>query len=166
MWMLECFETQLDSAVPASPGIAGWKSEIQSLKGLPRQEQLERINLFLNNMPYVNDMARYGKREYWRTTPERFFKYGGDCKDYAIAKYVSLRALGFSVEQLRIAVVWDKIKKIPHAILTVKENDNTYVLDNQIKKIERAVTIQRYEPIFSINSESWWQQQEVILPFS
>jgi predicted transglutaminase-like cysteine proteinase len=153
------FEEPLRSINPASAGIAEWRAEIQSLRGLPRHEQVERINDFLNKIIYVDDRKQYGENGYWGATPERFLSGGGDCKDYALMKYASLQALGFSPDQMRVAVVRDKIENIPHAILIVNEDSNSYILDNQNKNIEFISDVHRYQPIFSINSRSWWLQK-------
>ncbi len=155
--LLGRFEAPLYSPAPASSGIAAWKAEINSLKGLPPHEQIERVNDFMNKVPYVDDQQRYGPAGYWEATPERFFSGGGDCKDYALVKYASLRALGFSLEQLRIAVVTDMTRNVLHAILIVKEPDAAYVLDNQAGSVEPVAAVHRYQPIFSVNSGSWWQ---------
>ena len=154
--MIDRFEAPLHSAMPVSEGVSQWRKEIQSLKGLPRREQVKRVNDFLNQIEYVDDRTAYGESGYWGATPERFFEGGGDCKDYAIAKYVSLRALGFTDDQLRVAVVQDTVKNLAHAILIFYSGDEGYVLDNQNKKIERIEAVNRYQPYFSINERSWW----------
>ena len=156
MVMIDRFEAPLHSTTPVSSEVAAWREEIQSLKGLPAHEQVERVNNFLNKVVYVDDRSQYGENGYWAATPERFFSGGGDCKDYAIAKYASLRALGFSTDQLRVAVVQDKIKDIAHAILIIYSSEGNFVLDNQNKRVEPITAVNRYQPIFSINSTSWW----------
>jgi len=155
--LLKRFEAPLYSTAPVSSGVAAWRAEIRSLKGLSRYEQLERVNDFMNQTPYVDDNKRYGLAGYWEATPERFFSDGGDCKDYALVKYASLRALGFPPEQLRIAVVMDMTRNILHAILIVKEPNAAYVLDNQAQNIKTVADVHRYEPIFAVNSRSWWK---------
>jgi predicted transglutaminase-like cysteine proteinase len=151
--LLKRFEAPLHSATPTSFGIAAWREAIHRFKGLSPHEQIGKVNELLNKVPYVNDLKRYGPSGYWEATPERFFREGGDCKDYALAKYASLRALGFPPEQLRIAVVIDKIKNTHHAVLVV---NGLYVLDNQNRNIEFATNTRRYQPIFSMNSSGWW----------
>jgi predicted transglutaminase-like cysteine proteinase len=155
--LLKRFDAPLHSTAPVSARIAAWRAEIQGLKGLSPHEQVERINDFMNKVPYVDDQQRYGPAGYWDATPERFFSDGGDCKDYALVKYTSLRALGFSPEQLRIAVVMDTTRNILHAILIVKESNISYVLDNQARNIEPLADVHRYQPIFAVNSTSWWK---------
>jgi predicted transglutaminase-like cysteine proteinase len=157
MVMIDRFEAPLHSTAPVSEGVAEWRKEIESLKGLPRREQLEKVNDFLNSVDYVDDRSAYGENGYWGATPERFFSGGGDCKDYAIAKYASLRALGYTDDQLRVAVVQDTVKNLAHAILIFySDDDEGYVLDNQNKKIEPIEAVNRYQPYFSINETSWW----------
>ncbi len=43
----------------------------------------------------------------------------GDCADYAIAKFFALRYLGYSNEEMRIAVVYDRMRRIGHAVLAI-----------------------------------------------
>jgi len=154
--LINLFEGKLNSTKSDTEGVMQWRAEINRLKGLSRREQIEGVNNFLNQIPYVDDRKEYGEVGYWHATPERFLDSGGDCKDYALAKYASLHALGFSVDEVRVAIVQDKEKDIPHAILIVYSNDGGLVLDNQDKHIERIEAVNRYQPIFSINSTSWW----------
>lgn len=155
--VMKRFEDQMHSVSAASPRVMMWKEEIRRLRGKSAREQIAGINDFLNQVPYVEDIDNYGKSDYW-ATPIEFLTRGGDCEDFAIAKYASLRALGFSTDQLRIAIVKDRKKNdIMHAILVVYSDDGDFVLDNQDKQVEPMQQVSRYEPIFSINSSSWWR---------
>jgi len=150
--LLNHFEGALHSSGPVSTGVAAWKTAIARMKSLPAKQQIEEVNDLLNAVPYVDDQQQFGFNGYWNATPERFLSEGGDCKDYALAKYASLRALGFSPEQLRITVVIDQARNIPHAILIV---NNTYVLDNQSQDVVSTSDIGRYQKLFSLNSRGW-----------
>jgi predicted transglutaminase-like cysteine proteinase len=57
---------------------------------------------------------------------------------------------------MRIAIVKDLQKGVPHAILIVYTENGPMVLDNQIKKMTEADDIEHYKPIFSINRTAWW----------
>ncbi len=149
------FEVQMKSLKAASPRVMLWRAELRRLRDKSTGEKIEGINTFLNQVPYIEDSENYGKSDYW-ATPIEFLSRGGDCEDFAIAKYASLRALGFSSDQLRVAIVQDKIKNIPHAVLIVYSDAGNFVLDNQDKKVEAITAVNRYQPIFSINSTSWW----------
>jgi predicted transglutaminase-like cysteine proteinase len=145
----------------SAPRVMMWKAALQQLKSKGAREQIEGVNDYVNQVRYVEDQDNYGKSDYW-ATPVEFFSRGGDCEDFAIAKYASLRALGFSADQLRIAIVQDTWRNLPHAILIVYSNDGTFVLDNQDKNTETAQNVTRYAPIFSINSTSWWLHRRAV----
>lgn len=151
------FEQQMASANTGK--IAGWKNAVQGMRGKSQAQQVAAVNDYINRVSYVEDSSNYGKSDYW-ATPIEFFDRGGDCEDYAIAKYASLRALGFRADQLRIAIVQDKIKNIAHALLIVYTDEGTFVLDNQDKRARMASDVNRYKPIFSINSANWWLHKE------
>lgn len=80
----------------------------------------------------------------------------GDCEDYAISKYASLRALGVPEDRMRIVILQDTAKNIPHAILAVYADNGILILDNQIKTVKRDTEISNYRPIYSINRQGWW----------
>ncbi len=148
------FEQQMKTAGGDTQMVA-WKSHLQSLSNASAREKVAAVNNYINQISYIEDIKNYGKSDHW-ATPVEFFRKGGDCEDFAIAKYASLRALGFSTDQLRIAIVQDKIKNIAHAILIVYSEEGTYVLDNQDKRLRYAAEVNRYQPVFSINATNWW----------
>ncbi|PZP56573.1 MAG: hypothetical protein DI586_03175 [Micavibrio aeruginosavorus] len=132
-----------------------WKKDLETLRGLPLETMVHRVNAMANKVPYINDSKNWGKSDYWET-PIEFFTRGGDCEDFAITKYASLRALGVPDNRMRIAIVKDTQKGIPHAILIVYTDNGPVVLDNQIKTVTAQTDIAHYKPIFSINRSSWW----------
>jgi predicted transglutaminase-like cysteine proteinase len=135
--------------------ILTWKALIESLKDKPFMEQLEAINDYANAFPYKSDQENWGMENYWET-PYEFLTVSGNCKDYAIIKYYSLRMLGIPQARLRLLVVSDlKLGGAIHAILAVKgEDGELYILDNLIKQITPAKSISHYKPIFNINETS------------
>ena len=135
--------------------MADWRKELYQFKSLPLDQMATKINSYINEYAYKLDSNNWGQSDHW-ATPLEFFVRGGDCEDFAIAKYASLRALGVPEERLRLAVVHDKEKNIPHAILIVYTDRGAMVLDNQIKTAKMADRVTRYRPIFSINRSAWW----------
>jgi predicted transglutaminase-like cysteine proteinase len=131
-------------------GIADWLAFLDSEHGKDRKTQIAEVNGFLNQHPYVLD-----KLNYWET-PREFAVLDGDCKDYAIAKYFSLRYLGWSESELRVVVVQDLNLRVAHAVLAVYTDGTILILDNQIRQVVRADTIRHYLPYYSINESSWW----------
>lgn len=113
------------------------------------------VNDLINRQTYITDNRNWGKSDYW-ATPVEFLTRGGDCEDFAIAKYTALRALGVPEERLRVAIVHDEIKDIPHAVLIVYTEKGAVMLDNQMDKPVKTSETSRYRPIFSINRTAWW----------
>lgn len=148
------FDQQMKSQGDSAT-VRSWRSHLDGMKNLSRLDQIIEVNRYLNSVKYIEDGRNYRKSDQW-ATPIEFLTRGGDCEDFAIAKYASLRALGFSADQMRVAIVQDKVKNIPHAILIVYEAGRAYVLDNQDKSVKVSDTINRYKPIFSLNSNNWW----------
>lgn len=91
--------------------------------------KIRYINSFFNKFPFKDDDANWGG-PYWATPREFLQKGGGDCEDYAIAKYYALKALGVPANDMFITVVGYPDKKGMHAILVVLDGDDYYVLDN------------------------------------
>jgi predicted transglutaminase-like cysteine proteinase len=131
------------------------QASLSPYKGLGLRSMAARVNELMNKKPYINDNRNWGKSDYWET-PVEFMSKGGDCEDFAIAKYAALRSLGVPEERLRISIVQDTVKNIPHAVLAVYTDEGVFILDNQIKTLVEAGHAGRYKPIFSINREAWW----------
>lgn len=150
--------TRFDAALNTKNGqdsMDDFRAKLEGLKDLPLNKMATRVNDIVNQVRYVTDNKNYGQNDYW-ATPVEFFANGGDCEDFAIAKYTALRALGVPEERLRIAIVQDMQKNIPHAILIVYTDQGAMILDNQIKSAVNAERVAHYKPIFSINRDAWW----------
>jgi predicted transglutaminase-like cysteine proteinase len=133
-----------------------WMNALEGMRGLSRMEQMQRVNSLLNAMPYREDIVNWGVDDFW-ATPIEFQQRSGDCDDYAIAKYLSLRILGFPVDDMRVLVLTDMNLGVMHAILVVNEGGAFYLLDNQIKQLTTDKRVFHYQPIYSINEEGWWR---------
>ena len=126
---------------------------IRTQIGRPPIDQLQAVNRFLNDWRYKPDDQNYGQRDYW-ATPLEFLRRSGDCEDYAIAKYVTLRQLGFAPEQLRLVVVQDVVRDLAHAVLAVYLDEQVYILDNLTKAVLPQERIGQYVPYYSINEDN------------
>ena len=135
--------------------VRDWQADIDTLQGRSMKAMARGVNDLVNKKKYIIDKRNWGKSDYW-ATPVEFLKRGGDCEDFAIAKYTALRSLGFPEERLRVAIVQDTKKGIPHAVLIAYTDEGAFLLDNQIKSLVNAEVKGRYRPIFSINRSAWW----------
>jgi predicted transglutaminase-like cysteine proteinase len=92
---------------------------------------------------------------YWES-PFEFLRHGGQCQDYAIAKYLLLRAAGVPAEQMRMVVLRDAAIDLDHAVLVVYVNGEPMLLDNLRGNIVPARSVSYYHPYYSINENGWW----------
>jgi predicted transglutaminase-like cysteine proteinase len=135
--------------------LAEWKRFLAEIAAEPRRRQVELVNRRMNSFPYITDLRNLGVEDYW-ATPRQFLYRDGDCEDYAIAKYMSLRALGFTPEELRVVVLQDLNLRIAHAVLVVFLDEAGLILDNQIRQVVDQAKIRHYRPYYSINETAWW----------
>lgn len=139
-----------------------WAKFLKSLKGKDKITQIREVNARMNKATYITDDRNWGKKDFW-ATPGEFMARFGDCEDFAIAKYLSLRILGIPDRNMRIVAVKDLNLKVGHAILVIIFKDRKskkrrfLVLDNQIKKVIDSRKIRHYQPVFSINKSKWWR---------
>jgi len=135
--------------------LADWLRFLDTLRDLPVRQQLEQVNQYANSRHYILDIDQYGIEDYW-AVPREFLPLGGDCEDFAITKFFSLRWLGWPAERLRIVVVQDTNLRIPHAVLAVEHDNDPLILDNQVGEVLRDGDILHYTPVYSINERGWW----------
>src|SRR4051794_12073080 len=124
-----CIET-----LPTGCPIRRWLEFVETQRDKPRAEQLEAVNRHLNLHRYVLDIVNYGVEDYW-ATPREFALNDGDCEDYAIAKYVSLKMLGWRDDDLRIVILQDTNLNVAHAVLAAYFEGRALILDNQIAQV-------------------------------
>jgi predicted transglutaminase-like cysteine proteinase len=135
--------------------LAAWEAFLERQQGHDPLRQIEAVNRYMNEHRYVIDPINWGVEDYW-ATPLQFLDRDGDCEDYAIAKFMSLRALGWPSDRLRIVVVNDLNLRVQHAVLVVELDRTAYVLDNQSAAVMPAERIRHYAPVYSVGEESWW----------
>lgn len=134
---------------------AEWQALIDQIKGHDLREQIDIVNQAMNRHPYVTTMQNWHRPMYWETAFE-FLRYGGQCQDYAIAKYLLLRAAGVPADQMRMVVLRDTAINLDHAVLAVYVDGQPQLLDNLRTDIVAASSVSDYRPYYSINENGWW----------
>ena len=153
--MLDRFQGGAKACESATCTTKGWNEFIAELKGQDLKTQLKEVNRAFNAHKYILDIKNWGEEDYW-ATPYQFLKKHGDCEDYAISKYFTLKALGVPVDDMRVVALQDQNLNLGHAVLVVYVGDEPMLLDNQIASVVPANSIRHYNPVFSINESGWW----------
>ncbi|MDH3441839.1 MAG: transglutaminase-like cysteine peptidase [Gammaproteobacteria bacterium] len=141
---------------------------IQKGADLKPDDQLRLVNRYINKRRYRRDrrqlslsVAEGGEarlRNQWSTLLE-FLGRGGDCEDYATAKYFLLRELGYQAEDMRVVVSYDRSVRAHHAVLAIRRPDGSSWLlesDNTIRKTRQG----GYRFIYAINENGIWDHEE------
>lgn len=147
----QCAATADSSQCPA----ARWSKLVAELSQLPLRERVERVNAEFNRVPYIPAEQNWGDPGYWET-PYEFLAKGGQCQDYAIAKFLALVQSGVPESALRFVVVHDSVSQLDHAITTVDVDGDDLVLDNQVTDLASAADDDRYTPYYALNDSSVW----------
>ena len=136
--------------------IDAWQNLLATQKQVGEMEKLKVVNLFFNKqVRYVEDIDLWREVDYWETPIEALWKGAGDCEDYAIAKYFSLRHLGVSSDKLRITYVKALRQNRAHMVLTYYATPDAMplVLDSLIDPIQPASQRTDLLPVYSFNAE-------------
>lgn len=155
--LLQKIEKQYDS--DARERVESWQSLMQEGNELSELEKLTLVNDFFNsNVQFVDDILLWNKADYWATPIEMLSLGAGDCEDYSIAKYFTLKQLGVDEDKLRITYVKAVNLDQAHMVLTYFENKRSIplVLDNLINEIQPANRRQDLVPVYSFNGTGLW----------
>ena len=142
-----------------------WNDAMTVFQRDTEQGKLKDINDYFNSkLHFESDLKIWGQEDYWATPIEALIKGNGDCEDYAIAKYFSLKFAGVPVSKLRITYVKaliggaDSNISQAHMVLTYYSTPDAepLVLDNLVSAIRPASRRTDLVPIFSFNSEGIW----------
>lgn len=135
--------------------LRGLRRLVGRAEGLNPHAQLVLINRFFNKRRYVRDeMDPEVGAGHWHTL-NHFLRDGGDCEDYAIAKYFTLRHLGFAKETLRVVISYDTHARDFHAMLAVELDGRSHFLEND-NTVLRGGEQRTYAVSYAINEDYWW----------
>ncbi|MDQ0126854.1 putative transglutaminase-like cysteine proteinase [Pseudomonas lini] len=139
--------------------IDAWQQLLAAQKQISELEQLNVVNQFFNRqLQYKEDIDLWRLVDYWQTPIEALWKGAGDCEDFAIAKYFSLRRLGISSDKLRITYVKAVNLNRAHMVLTYYSSPEAMplVLDSLIDAIRPASQRADLLPVYAFNAEGLW----------
>lgn len=139
-----------------------WRELMISGHNKPELQKLELVNRFFNQVIFVSDHEHWGVEDYWATPVEMLATNGGDCEDFAIAKYFTLVEMGVPIDRLQIAYVKALSLNQAHMVLTYYPTPEAIpqVLDNLIPEIRSATLRRDLVPVYSFNGDGLWLAKE------
>lgn len=146
--------------------LGGLKELLSSPKnpGLGDNDKLRVVNDFMHETPFYCDPVLWCAEDFWATPLEFLANDGGDCEDFSIAKYFTLKALGIADDKLRIvyAVYRRGTFTGAHMVLAFYPTPDAepLILDNINQAVLPASSRPDLTPIFSFNSGGLWAARE------
>ena len=139
-----------------------WQKLINEDRSGSDLEKLEKVNEFFNRVQFIDDQLLWKQSDYWATPVEFLAGNGGDCEDFSIAKYFTLKKMGIDEEKLNMTYVKALQLNQAHMVITYYENPaaEPLVLDNLNPEIVPASKREDLIPVFSFNGSGLWLAKE------
>jgi predicted transglutaminase-like cysteine proteinase len=117
------------------------------------------INLAIQPTKATTESSASGR---WNFPLESLAAGQGDCKNYAVAKYLALLEVGISAADIRLVIVHDRIVNQNHAVVTVRLDQHWLVLDNRWLALAQDTDLSRLEPLFVLELDGIEQHPAVL----
>jgi len=138
-----------------SPAALKFLAIIDAAKLRDGRARLGEVNRAVNlAIRPVSDLVQYGQADVWTTPLATLAKGGGDCEDYAIAKFVALRLAGVAPDDLRIVIMHDTIRGEDHAVAAARLDGRWLTLDNNRMAMVEDIHVRNYQPTFLIDQHA------------
>lgn len=143
--------------------LGGWQEFVRASAGRAGQAPggsgdpglLRPVNGFFNELPYVEDRVHWRIEDYWATPAEFLSSRGGDCEDYAIAKYFTLKELGVPVGRLRLVYARTRRTREAHMVLAyfAAPGADPLIMDSLERGIRPAADRPDLIPVYMFNDD-------------
>ncbi len=160
---LQLTEALLDAATEAfgrdtRMRLLHWQHVVEANQQGPDLTKLEAANQLINENRFVTDRALWGEDDYWATPIELFGARAGDCEDFTLAKYFTLRAMQVDEDKLRVIYVNAVNLNQAHMVLGYypAPDAEPLVLDNLVRSIKPASMRPDLEPVYTFVGRSLW----------
>lgn len=139
-----------------------WQNLINDDQSSSDQEKLTKVNDFFNQQQFISDQLLWKDKDYWATPVEFLARNGGDCEDFSIAKYFTLKKLGIDEDKLNLTYAKAIELDQAHMVVTYygQPDAEPFILDNLENKIKPASERPDLLPVFSFNGTGLWLAKE------
>ena len=134
--------------------LRGYRAIMLAAPRMPRADQLTLVNRFIDRRKWRNPNATDMR---WQSLAA-FLREGGNCKDFATAKYFMLRGLGFNADELRVVVAREIGKMSHHAFLAVRHGPAMQLFDAD-NLVYTGNLHGDYDFLYSINEIALWDHK-------
>ena len=151
-------QVEQDYGLYARRRVVTWYQLIGDYQDALPDDKLKLVNNFFNQLAFVNDSELWGQEDYWATPLQMLSSNGGDCEDFSIAKYFTLREMGIPEERMRLTYVKALQLDQAHMVLTYFPSPDAepLVLDNLVNEIQPSSERTDLLPVYSFNGNGLW----------
>ncbi|MDX1302235.1 transglutaminase-like cysteine peptidase [Photobacterium sp.] len=146
----------------AGKRVNAWHQLINDIATTDESAKLAEVNSFFNQLIFIDDIKLWGKTDYWATPLEFLGAAAGDCEDFSIAKYFTLRELGIADNKLRLVYVKALNLNQFHMVVAYYPTPSAVplLLDNLNGDIKPANERPDLLPIYSFNGSKLWLMKQ------
>ena len=153
--------------------VIAWRDLLITSTGQSDATKLKRVNDFFNQkIQFSDDIRVWGMPDYWATPLEVLGRQAGDCEDFAVAKYVTLKLMGIPSAKMRLNYVKARLGGPQsqvvqaHMVLSYYQapEDEPLILDNLISDIRPASRRTDLTTVYGFNAEGLWVGGSLRLP--
>jgi len=101
----------------------------------------------------ASDEAQWGVSDRWSAPFETLGSNRGDCEDYALVKYLALRAAGISQDDVKIVILRNAFPDEDHAAVAARVDGEWLILDNRTLTLVRDSDLVRTIPRFVLDQQ-------------
>jgi predicted transglutaminase-like cysteine proteinase len=137
--------------------LKAWVAIIHDDSNATDMEKLIKVNCFFNKMSFIEDEKNWGSKDYWATPVEFLRTSGGDCEDFALAKFFTLKAMGIDERKLFMTYAKTLSPRRAHMVVTYHptQEDEPLILDNLSNEIKPAGKRADLLLVFSFNCSNY-----------
>jgi len=137
---------------------ADWCQLMEVGRGYPEIIKIHKVNDLINRNEYILDAPQWNKPDYWATPYEVLEAGQGDCEDFCIAKYYTLRRLGVPEHKLRFLYTRSLTRDQAHMVLAYypAPGSTPLILDSADNSILPSDQRTDLLPVFSFNRNGLW----------
>lgn len=155
-------ETERVYGPDAASRVVAWNDLVMNCKNKPVIEKLALTNNFFNRIPIKSDIEIWG-HAHWSTPFEMLTRNAGSHADHVIGKYVTLEALGVSLDHLQLTHVHSTATPDQaYMVLTYRSEPTAMplVLDTVNDEIKPANERDDLFPQDSFNESGLWRSKD------
>lgn len=121
--------------------------------------KLQAVNSYINSVNSIDDNPHDAMIDRWSTRGEFLSKGGGDCEDYAITKYYTLKDMGIEDKNLCLIVVKEVYSGYDHMVLGYWSDTNSspLILDNLSFKVLPFTKRVDLTPSYCMNEQGYFK---------